>query len=172
MMIKSEKKIRDLAEILNHKNSLAVSEAIHTLRDDTPFEGAIGLLTAFYDKSDDTMLRKAVASFMNDIKNPMACGEVINEIKKQWKADTVSMLVSSCWQSGLDYSSYSIDLARVFLEGDYVTAIECLTVIEASLHNLTSKQKSEIRKLIEDNPFPVSNEKITLTHELLSILDR
>ena len=50
----------------------------------------------------------------------------MNEIRKPWKDDTISMLVSSCWQSGLDYSEYSMDFAKVFLKGDYVTAIECL----------------------------------------------
>ena len=51
------------------------------------------------------------------------------------------MLVSSCWQSGLNYSEYSTDLAEVFLKGDYVTAIECLTVIEESVNELSKAEK-------------------------------
>ena len=78
---------------------------------------------------------------MNDLKDQTACEEVIKEIRKQWKADTISMLVSSCWQSGLNYSDYSLDLAKVFLKGDYVTAIECLTVIEESVHELSRPKK-------------------------------
>ncbi len=67
--------------------------------------------------------------------------EVINEIRKPWKSDTISMLVSSCWQSGLNYSDYSLDLAKVFLRGDYVTAVECLTVIEESVHEMSKPDK-------------------------------
>ena len=89
---------------------------------------------------------------MNDLKDQSACEEVINEIRKQWKPDTISMLVSSCWQSGLNYSEYSLDLAKIFLTGDYVTAIECLTVIEESAHELSRERKNEIIKLIEESP--------------------
>ena len=66
------------------------------------------------------------------------------------------MLVSSCWQSGLNYSDYSLDLAKSFLKGDYVTAIECLTVIEESVHELSREKKDEIIKSLEENPLSSS----------------
>ena len=149
-----------------------IAESIEILRQEKPFEGAIGLLTAFYDNTDDISIRKSIAGFMNDLKDQSVCQEVITEIRKPWKNDTISMLVSSCWQSGLDYSEYSLDLAKIFLKGDYVTAIECLTVIEESVHELNKEQKDEVIKLIEDNPFPTGNEKSTLTLELLTILSK
>ena len=159
-MIRSEKKLKELAAILNKDNNILISEAIELLREEQPFEGAIGLLTSFYDKTDDYSIRKTIEGFMNDLKDQSASAEVINEIRKQWKADTISMLVSSCWQSGLDYSEYSLDLAKIFLKGDYVTAIECLTVIEESVHELSRERKDEIIKIIEENPsLRYSNEK-------------
>jgi hypothetical protein len=117
-------------------------------------------------------VRKSIAGFMNDLKDQSACIEVIKEIRKEWKPDTISMLVSSCWQSGLNYSDFSIDLAKVFLYGDYVTAIECLTVIEESVQELSKEKRNELIKLVKENPFPLADEKSTLTHELLSILER
>ena len=171
-MIKSENKVKELIEVLNNDENIVITEAIELLRQEKPFEGAIGLLTSFYDKTNDMQVRKSIAGFMNDLKDQSACIEVINEIRKEWKPDTVSMLVSSCWQSGLNYSDYSIDLAKVFLQGDYVTAIECLTVIEESVHELSKKKRNEVKKLIEENPFPLLNEKSTLTLELISILER
>jgi len=171
-MIKSEIKIKELVEILNKDNIFGITEAIDLLRQEKPFEGAIGLLTAFYDKTDNMQVRKSISGFLNDLKDQSACEEVIKEVRKDWKPDTISMLISSCWQSGLNYSEFSLDLAKVFLERDYVTAIECLTVIEESVHELSKKRKAEIIKLIEDNPFPRVNEKSTLTLELISILER
>jgi len=171
-MIKSDKKINELATALNKDNNLEITDAIELLRLEKPFEGAIGLLTAFYNKSNDNTIRKTIAGFMNDLKDQSACKEVIEEIRKDWKSDTISMLVSSCWQSGLNYSEYSIDLARVFLKGDYVTAIECLTVIEDTVDELSKEKRAEVIKLIEDNPFSSVNEKTTLMLELITILER
>jgi len=171
-MIKSEKKIKDLADILNKDNNVIIVQAIELLRQEKPFEGAIGLLTDFYNKTDDFSVRKSIAGFMNDLKDQSACKEVIEQIRKKWKSDTTSMLVSSCWQSGLNYSEYSIDLVRIFLEGDYVTAIECLTVIEESAHDLSEPSKDEIIKMLVESPVTQITEKQSLTLELISILER
>ena len=171
-MIKSEKKIKELADILSKDNNIVIAQAIELLRQEKPIEGAIGLLTAFYNKTDDFSIRKSIAGFMNDLKDQSACKEVIEQIRKKWKSDTTSMLVSSCWQSGLNYSEYSIDLVRIFLEGDYVTAIECLTVIEESAHDLSEPSKDEIIKMLVESPVTQITEKQSLTLELISILER
>jgi len=171
-MIKSDKKLKELSEILAKDNNLLITEAIGLLREELPFEGAIGMLTSFYDKTDDYPVRKTIEGFINDLKDQSAAKEVINEIRKQWKAHTISMLVSSCWQSGLNYSDYSSDLVEVFLKGDYITAIECLTVIEKTIHELSREKKDEIIKSLEERPLSPINEKSALTVELISILER
>jgi hypothetical protein len=171
-MIKSEDKIKELTNTLNKDSNIVITEAIELLRQEKPFEGAIGLLTAFYDKTDDSSLRRTIAGFMNDLKDQSVCQEVIYEIRKHWKSDTISMLVSSCWQSGLNYSAYSLDLAKVFLQGDYITAIECLTVIEESVPEMSEGTKEKIMKLLVDSSVSHFAEKKELASELISILER
>jgi predicted DNA-binding protein len=171
-MIKSDKKLKELTQLLNKDNNLLITEAIGFLREELPFEGAIGLLTSYYDKSDNLRVRESIEEFMNDLKDQSATKEIINEIRKQWKANTISMLVSSCWQSGLNYSDYSADLVEVFLYGDYVTAIECLTVIEETVSELTRQKKDEIIRIIENRPLPPDNEKTVLFLELIAILGK
>jgi hypothetical protein len=171
-MLRSEKKIRDLSDILNKDSNIVINGAVELLRQEKPFEGAIGLLVAYYDMTDDYSIRKTIASFMNDLKDQAVCEEVIREIRKRWKPDTIAMLVSSCWQSGLDYSRYSSDLTKVFLSADYITAIECLTVIEESAEELSRAAKDAILKMLEESPVSPLNEKKALTLELISILAR
>lgn len=171
-MIRSDQKLRELSEVLDKNNSITITASIEILREEKPFEGAIGLLTSFYDSTDDMDLRKSISGFMNDLKDQTACKEVVEEIRKKWKNDTISMLVSSCWQSGLNYAEYSVDLARTFLKGDYITAIECLTVIEESVHELPKGKKEEIIKILEENPAARIAEKKALTFELIAILER
>ncbi len=169
-MIRSLKRLEELDSLLNKNDNIQITEAIILLRDEQPFEGAVGLLTSFYDKTDDFSVRKTIEGFMNDLKDQSACVEVINEIRKEWNPDTISMLVSSCWQSGLDYSEYSYDLAEIFLKGDYVTAIECMTVIEESAHALSKLKKDDIITLLRESPIMQADEKKELTLELLTIL--
>ena len=158
--------------MLNKNNKILISKAIEFLREEKPFEGAVGLLTSFYDKTDDYQIRNAIKGFMNDLKDQSASKEVVNEIRKPWESDTISMLVSSCWQSGLDYSDYSADLAKVFMGGNYITAVECFTVIEESVDKLSRERKEEIIMIIEENPHSPVNEKKVLIQELMLILGR
>jgi hypothetical protein len=170
-MIRSEKKLKELAALLNNDNLREIKKAIVTLREEISFEGAIGLLTAFYDRTDDSAIRKTIEGFMNDLKDQDVCEEVITEIRKIWKSDTTSMLVSSCWQSGLDYSDYSSDMVNVFLRSDYVTAIECLTVIEESVYKMEREKKDEILKVIKESPVSEENQIRALTLELIALLE-
>lgn len=171
-MIRSDIKLKELSEILNKSDSLIIAEKIEELRLEKPFEGAIGLLTAHYDKAEDRAVRNSIAGFLYDLKDQSVCSEVINEIGKPWKPDTISMLVSSCWQSGLNYSEYSMELAKTFITSDYVTAIECLTVIEESVNDLTREKKDEVIKMIEDHTSEVPADIMSLKGELLLILER
>jgi hypothetical protein len=171
-MVHSAKKLQELSELFNKDNKIIISQAIDLLRNEHPFEGAIGLLTEYFDKTDDVTIKKSIELFMNDLKDQSSAGEVIAEIRKEWKPETISMLISSCWQSGLDYSEYSADMAEVFMKADYVTAIECLTVIEESVHLLNKDTKDEILQIIDMNHMAQRKEKAELTDELLAILLR
>ena len=171
-MLRSESKLKELRTILSKDNSLLITEAIGLLREEQPFEGAISLLITCYDKTQDEIIRKAIEGFLNDLKDQSASSEIINEIKKTWKIDTLNMIVSSCWQSGLNYSSYSADLAETFLKGNYITAFECLTVIEENVSDLSRKKKDAILSVFVQGNIPASNEKYMLVQELIAILKR
>jgi hypothetical protein len=169
-MIKSDKKFREFSEIFKEKNSLHIATAIVQMREEQPFEGGIGLLTELFDSNPDPSVRKAVAGLMNDLKDQAATKEVISEVKKRWKSETRTMLVSSCWQSGLDYKKYLTDLAIVFMESDYATALECFTVIEESAEDIDMTKKDEIIQILAEKSPSQTNERKTLTSELLVIL--
>lgn len=171
-VIKSDKKLKELDIVLSKGNISDISQAIRKLRDDEPFSGAIALLVKLYDSNTDKSLSKLVQDFFNDIKYQAACPEIIEEIGKPWKQDTISMLVSSCWQSGLDYSDYLSDITTIFLNGDYCTAIECLTLIEESVNKSSREQKDKIIRFLQNSTLAFTHEKNSLTQELISILEK
>lgn len=171
-MIKSEKKFKNLDSLLRNDNDTQVAQAIEVLREEEPFEGAVGLLTSYYDNHDGTPVKKLIEEFLYDLKDQSLSKEVMDEIRKDWKPGTKTMLISSCWQSGLDYSEYTRDLVEIFLVSEYETAIECFTVIEESIPLLSRAEKNEILKLVDDHPVPGENAKKALTIELISLLGR
>lgn len=171
-MKRSDKKLKELSSVLRKNNSGAVIQSIRLLRDEEAFEGAVGLLAEYYNHCTDKSVGSAIEDFFNDLKDQSVRPEVIAEIRKQHNPKTISMLVASCWQSGLDYSDYLTDMTRIFLKADYATSIECMTVIEGCVQNATRPRKDELITLIMESPFAFMTEKNSLAHELIGILQR
>lgn len=171
-MIKSENKYKELSQLINKDSNILITDAIMNLRDEQPFEGAVQLLTDLYDISTDSLIRKMISEFMNDIKDQSVASEVITEIRKKRKSETIAMLVASCWQSPLDYSEYIDEITQMFLSGDLPTAIECLTVIEESADNVDRKKKDDLIVVIRKWPASDDAAKRKLTAELLAILEK
>ena len=169
MMIKADK-IKKLSSILDKGDAVLITEAVRLLREEEPFEGVVGLLAAHYDKNSGVMVNKAIESFMNDLKDKSLRAEVIKEIKTNHKPETTTMLVSSCWQSGLDYSSFCTDFTDVFLNGGYGVALECMTVIEESIPLLTIKEKKAIASKLRNGATEETGPKKVLALDLISIL--
>jgi hypothetical protein len=64
------------------------------------------------------------------------------------------------------------DLIKIFIEGDYVTSIETMTVIEVSVANISRESRDDLIKKIQDFPKAWVNDKKSLTLELISILGK
>lgn len=169
-MITSEKKVRDLANKLNDKNTAIVIAAIDSLRNIDPFSGAIHLLANLYDSTEIDIIRDHIRSFLNDLKEYSARAEVIAEINGSHEPETLAMLVSSCWQSGLDYTEWASDLVLLFCNSDFLTALECFTVLEESSHNLPADKKKELIAVLKEHDNNKIPEKSALRRELISIL--
>ena len=170
-VIKSEKKIKELASVFEKRNSLQAVQAIKNLREEEPFEGAIAVLSASFDAWNDMPVRKTIEDFFNDLKDPSARPEIIAEIRKPFSQDTIGMLVASCWQSGLDYSDYAEDMVSIFISGDYTTSIESMTVLGESASSCSRERKDELIATIRNSATAWTNEKKSLTQELISILE-
>lgn len=167
-----QNKRKELEHILSKGNFVKINEAIKKLRDASPFSGAIGLLSSHYESTGNQQIKELIAGFLNDLKDQSLCGEVVDEIKKEFTWPTRSMLIASCWQSGLNYSGYMGDFAEMFIRGDYATALECFTVIESSSGHLSKADKNSLIRLLKDNASKVSGEKTALAMELLYFLEQ
>lgn len=156
-MIKSDSNYKNLVAIIREGDEDVLKEAIESLRQEEPFEGAIGLLADLYNSTDNKVIRANIASFFNDIKDNSVKEEIINEIGKPYSSETTRMLISSCWQSGLDYSAYLKDFADIFVTADYLTAIECMSVIESLIERADEEMRQELCEILDN----VANDELS-----------
>ena len=80
------------------------------------------------------------------------------------------MIITSCWQSGIDYSDRIDDFIDFFMANNFDIAFECLTVIEQCVQSIDLKKKKEIvvqiKKKISEQP----SEKTSLINELINVI--
>ena len=80
------------------------------------------------------------------------------------------MLISSCWQSGLDYSEFAIPLADQFITGEYMVSLESFTVLDTCAESISDSDRSEILLRLQQNIESYDTPKRKLAGELISIL--
>jgi hypothetical protein len=169
-MIESDKKLKELQRKLLSDNSRTISSAITLLRNEDPYKGALSLLIELFDRTADVSVKELVRNFLNDLKEPAVRGEIVAELLEKHKPDTKSMIASSCWQSGLDYSGFVMDFSKIFVEGDYLVALECFTVLEESIPYIDPEIKKQLILFLESQKGKLNVEKDKLNETLLSIL--
>jgi len=169
-MIKSEKKLAELRRILSNGKYNEINDRISMLRAEEPFEGAIMLLARFYDESDREEIKTAIAAFFNDMKERSGRTEVIDSLDAVKKPETKAMLASSCWQSGLDYSEYAVPLSEAFMSGDYMTSLECFTVLENCSETISADDKTGIIARLDRAMTQYNIPLQKLAVELISVL--
>jgi hypothetical protein len=169
-MLKSEKKQAELKKMLTNGKYNEITDRISILRTEEPFEGAISLLAHFYDKTNDEGLKLIISGFFNDMKERSGRAEVIESISSVRNPASKAMLVASCWQSGLDYSEHAVALAEIFMSGDFMTSLECFTVLDTCSGMINSAEKVSIisRLKAEINTYDTAKQK--LAGELIAIL--
>lgn len=122
------------------------------------------------NRSSNDLIEKELIRFLADIKEPGIIPLVVAGLKKPGLKAAHAGILSATWQSGLDYSRYIDLFIKLFLEGDYLVALESFTVIEQSITHLSVQEVEEERKHLLDGLVNVSEEKKPLARELVNLL--
>ncbi|MFZ2285978.1 MAG: hypothetical protein WAV93_03240 [Bacteroidales bacterium] len=169
-MQKSEKKLAELKNLLVNGKYNEIHDRISMLRSEEPFEGAIRSLALFYDRTADEGLKLLITAFFNDMKEKSGRAEIVEALNAVSNQFSRAMLASSCWQSGLDYSEYAVALADAFMAGDYITSLECFTVLETCSASINDRDRVDIITSLEREIPGYDIQKQRLAGELITML--
>jgi hypothetical protein len=158
--------IRDLWS----EDEKAVIKTIRKLRS-TGNNHYIPDLLRLLNNSGKEVVEKELVIFLADIKSPEAKKFLIKGLKDPELTRARGNIAAVCWQSGMDFRQ-DLDLfVSLFLDGDYMTALECFTIIEESVMDMGTEDIAKVRELVIGVLDNVSEEKKSLTAELLKVLE-
>jgi len=160
---------KSILNSLNSKDNVVVVAAIKDIKKN----GSSKLLTellAIYTNTDNADIIDSALDLLNDLHD-QNCEEVIvdylnscnNDVKKK-------QVVSSCWQSAVNYSNSLTLFSNIFVEGNLETAIEAFSVIDNCVDQATQENVLQVKEIIESNYNSMSVEKQGLADAILDIL--
>ena len=90
------------------------------------FEGILNTLK----ETDEPTVESEIIAFLFDLKDESAIPALINALNNEDMQYYWSFLVATFWQSAIDGSGHLDVFVKKAIEGDYMTSLEALTVIE------------------------------------------
>lgn len=126
---KISKKLLVHLKNLESGSNAEVLASIRTIRDEGN-ENAIPFLVKTLVTNPSEDIKNEISNLLFDLKNEKALPALIMAILNPENKEYKRLLISACWESGLDCSPYLKAFVEMAVDADYLETIECLTVIE------------------------------------------
>ena len=122
------KQTKILGDLNSDKKDLALS-ALKLLETDGKL-AIISELFEIYRKQNNTEVKKRILEFVSNIQKQEAAAEIVRLIEKEKNPIFKQELLSVIWNSKLDFSAHLADIVSIAVHGDFMQALDCLTIIE------------------------------------------
>lgn len=166
------KKIQQLLADLNSGNLSKVSGALDALQVHGDWT-VIKPLFEFVRDGEDVQAVNEVIEFLSSLKDTASKTAVMACLNDEELLSSRKEILSSIWNSPLDYSEYLIDFVRVAVSYDFLDTLESLTVIENLEGPFEEQAILESQLLLRDyheGKFPKNREKDQLISEIAILI--
>jgi hypothetical protein len=146
---------------------------LHTLQTITHTGKAeiIPLLFDLLEKHQNDTIFEEVFKIMDQLKDGKSVPFIVSEIENKRSEKYRTRLITSCWQSGLDFSEHILLIVKQFVLGDFLMAIEAFSVIEENIHNVNEKMVLECKDYLIKNLKKIQPDKKPLYIELVKLVE-
>lgn len=83
-----------------------------------------------YTISKDTLVKKKILEFLSNIQKQEASSEIVRVTVEEKNPVFQQEFLTVIWNSKLDFSTYLANIIALAVQGNFMQALECLTIIE------------------------------------------
>lgn len=161
--------INELKTVFESENESAIHDAIAYIHEN----GSLKTLPLLFDllvttTSDNT--KNDIYNCLADTKDKNATTIFIEALQDNRFVNEKARLLSTMWQSNLDFSKHTGLFIQLLLRENYETALEAHTIIEVCSANLSDEEKSNYKKTISEALANEKSEKRALLQATLEVL--
>ena len=175
---------------MSSQNKLTIKSALELVYTDDLANVCIGLkqlevcadlsviepIVAIASITTNRAVKKEVLEFLSNVIDPKLPPLFLPFIQEEKYASIRQELLSVVWNSKLDYSSFLADFVEVAIEGNFIIALECLTVLENlegpfEEHQLLESQL-HLKEYIASDRSMEDDQKTTVISEIALYMDK
>jgi D-tyrosyl-tRNA(Tyr) deacylase len=169
-MTKAEKYYQEIKKKFDTDNDAEIAATLKEIR----VNGQaliIPLMLEVLEKTNYDNIREEILSILGQLKDKNSVQYIVEALAAGTVKKYRKEFITTCWQSGLDYSEHITLFAKEFVIGDYVTSIEAFTVIEEWIIESSPDKIVECKKFLIDAVSKIDNEKKPLYVELVKLVE-
>lgn len=130
---------------------------------------AIPLLFKMMVSTENDEIQNEISHLIFDIKDTRIIPHLFEAIENPALINFQRVLVSACWESGINYSMHLKFFVNLAAKSDYLTCLECVTVIENMEGPFDEQELTECIEFTK-NAADAEEGKFELLHSLWEVL--
>lgn len=128
------------------------------------------ILDLLRTSKEDSVIQETI-TIISQFKDPGTAAYVAVEIEKGGFGKQLAPLLTSCWQSGIDFSKHLEVFAKCFVKANFQEAFEAFTVIEEAVPDTDTEKCQECIHLLKENVSDIKEDIKPLYVELIKLLE-
>ncbi len=116
-------------------------------------------------------ITKSSYEILYNLKDEKSIPFLLEEIKKIKDDSYKAAITASLWESGLNTNNYIEEITELAINSEYLTCLECLTIIENIKGDIDSEKVENSIKSIGDHLIHAKKEDTVLLVELKKVLE-
>ncbi len=164
-----QKKFREMRSGLSSNDAKILASTLQEVKK-SGTSALIPDLIGLLRRTNKKEVKSQILEILNNLKTQASAKELAKAIRTNKQKTLLSYLVAACWKNGLDYSDFIDEFIDVFVQYDYLIALDAFTVIENSTRDLSKDSLEERINKLKDRLSEMDDHKKVLTRELIHML--
>jgi len=116
-------------------------------------------------------VRASILALLDDLKDKRAVPVILKAIKNRKCLNDRGAIVSSCWKSGLNFSSHLEVFLAIFIEEDFITALEAYSVLENNIPDIPRTSTDKHLNFLLENMNQIPDDRKPLADDIRKMLE-
>ena len=170
MAVISKKDREGVIKDLKSNDEKLALKAVTKLKKGADSSYVAEILTALRDTTE-IRIENAISQMLFDLKDQEAVEELVTQLTNPEFFDIRVIMLSACWQTGLDLSHRLPDFITVASTGSYMECLEVLTVIEnwegIKNQEMLENETLRLKAFLSESDTPENDEMIFSIEEVM-----